>query len=350
MEITLSLDSLLSPKDLFTLMQLIKESRNIVICGHYGPDGDAVGACLGWQAYLYKIGKRSNIVLPNPYPDFLRWMPGNQQITIFSERPAQAKQLIADADLIFCLDFGQKHRMKEMSNVVFASKAKFVMFDHHEGPELDAFDFAVSHPECSSTCEIVLRLIYELGGYEKLTTGGAIALYTGLMTDTGNFAYNSNRAEVFLLVNLLVQKGVERDLVYRKVFYSWSENRLKLWNHVLDNNLSFYENRRASLFTLTREEMKTYKYIRGDSEGLVNEPLKVRGMRLSISLREDTEKDVIRISLRSTNGFHCREMAEQFFNGGGHDDAAGGELPFPIEEAVKTAEKAIAAFSEALNA
>lgn len=349
MEVNLTLPNLLSPQDMFTLLGLIKESRHIVICGHYAPDGDAVGACLGWQSYLYKLGKRAHIVLPNAFPDFLRWLPGSQYITLFSEQAKQAQSLLSEADLIFCLDFSQPQRLQDMATTVFQTKAKKVVFDHHEGLEPTAFDFAISYPTLSSTCEIVFRLIYELGGYEDFTRSGATALYTGLMTDTGNFAYASNRPEIFAIVALLVQKGIERDWIYRKVFNSWSEHRLRLWNYVLDKNLRFYEDHRAAIFTLSREEMKAHKYIRGDAEGLVNEPLKVRGMKLSISLREDTERDIIRVSLRSTNGFHCREMAEKYFNGGGHDDAAGGQLPFPLSEALLTAEKAIATYAEALR-
>lgn len=348
MDISLTLPTLLSPQDMLTLMGLIKESRRIVICGHYAPDGDAVGACLGWQSYLYKLGKRATIIMPNAYPDFLKWLPGNQSIVLYSEQTKQAQELLKEADLIFCLDFSQPHRLQDMTSAVFQTKAKKVVFDHHEGLDSEAFDLAVSHPELSSTCEIVFRIIFELGGYDELSRGSATALYTGLMTDTGNFAYASNRSDIFLIIALLVQKGIERDWIYRKVFYSWSEHRLRLWNYVLDNNLQFYEDHRAAIFTLSREEMKAHKYIRGDAEGLANEPLKVRGMKLSISLREDTERDVIRVSLRSTNGFHCREIAEKFFNGGGHDDAAGGQLPFPLSEAKKIAEQAIATYAEEL--
>lgn len=349
MTLTFTLPDLLSEAELHTLTTLIEESQNIVICSHYSPDGDAVGSCLGWQSFLYKLGKRPTVVLPNAYPDFLHWLPGHQFITLFSEAPQAAQRLLNEADLIFCLDFGQPHRIHDMMPAVFNTAAKKVVIDHHEGVEAAAFDCVISHPKQSSTCEIIFRLIYQMGGYEELSTAGATALYTGLMTDTGNFAYASNRSEIFVMLALLVEKGIERDKIYRQVFYSWSEHRLRLWNYVLDNNLRFYENHRAAVFTLSREEMKAHKYLRGDSEGLVNEPLKVKGMRLSISLREDTEKNVIRVSLRSTNGFHCREMAERYFNGGGHDDAAGGQLPFPLSAALTTAEEAIAAYAEQLQ-
>ena len=169
------------------------------------------------------------------------------------------------------------------------------------------------------------------------------------MTDTGNFSYSSSSPELYLAVSLLMRKNVDKESIYKKVYHSWKMGKFTLWNDILSNNLSFYCDARASIFTLSREEMKAHRFIRGDAEGLVNEPLKVRGMKLSVSLREDTEEDVIRVSLRSTDGFHCREMAERFFNGGGHDDAAGGKLPFPLSDAVKTAEQAIAAYDAELR-
>ena len=162
-----------------------------------------------------------------------------------------------------------------------------------------------------------------------------------MMTDTGGFTYASNNPEIYLIISLLLSKGIDKDKIYRNVFNTFSENRLRLTGYILNEKLRFYEHRRVSIFTLTREEMKRFKFIRGDAEGLVNMPLQVRGMRLSISLREDTEREVVRVSLRSVDDFPCNRMAEEFFNGGGHLNASGGELPFPIDEAVRTAERAI---------
>ena len=177
---------------------------------------------------------------------------------------------------------------------------------------------------------------------------GAAAIYTGMMTDTGGFTYNSNNPEIYLIISLLLTKGIDKDKIYRNVFNNYSEHRLRFTGYILNEKLRFLENNKASIFTITREEMQRFHFIRGDAEGLVNMPLQVKGMRLSISLREDTDKDVIRVSLRSVDDFPCNKMAEQFFNGGGHLNASGGELPFPLEEAVKTAEKAIEAFREQL--
>ena len=181
-----------------------------------------------------------------------------------------------------------------------------------------------------------------------MTRTEATCIYTGMMTDTGGFTYNSNNPDVYEIISMLLTKEIDKDKIYRNVFNVYSVDRMRLTGYILYEKLKFYANNRASIFTITREEMKRFNFIRGDAEGLVNMPLQVKGMRLSISLREDTERDVIRVSLRSVDDFPCNKMAEQFFNGGGHLNASGGELPFPLDEAIKTAEKAIEAFANNL--
>ena len=199
-----------------------------------------------------------------------------------------------------------------------------------------------------STSELVFRLILQLGGFEDMTQSMATCIYTGMMTDTGGFTYNSNDPAIYEIISMLLTKNIDKDKIYRNVFNVYSVDRIRLTGYILNEKLTFYASNRASIFTLTRDEMKHFNFIRGDAEGLVNMPLQVKGMRLSISLREDTERDVIRVSLRSVDDFPCNKMAEEFFNGGGHLNASGGELPFPLSEAIKTAERAIEAYENLL--
>ena len=346
----MDIPQILTPTQLIQLMQLVKSARRCVVCAHRGPDGDAVGSSLGMAEYLRKIGKQVNIIFPTAFPDFLRWMPGAADTIIFEERESEARQLIKEADLIVCLDFGQLSRMAEMGAVVAAAKAKRICIDHHLDPDPAVADVIVSLPQACSTCELVFRVIDELGGYERISRSAAACLYTGMMTDTGAFAYNSSRSEVYVIIARLLAKGIDKDRIYRHVYYNYSEHRLRFVGYVMNEKLQFYCSHRASLFTITREEMKRFNYLRGDAEGLVNMPLQVKGMKLSVSLREDTEKDVVRVSLRSVDDFPCNEMAARFFNGGGHLNASGGELPFPLSEAVKTVEAAIAAYEDRLKA
>lgn len=342
------LKPILSEQELSRLKQAIDHATSIVICAHRGPDGDAVGSSLGWAEYLQGLGKRVSIIMPNPFPDFLHWMPGSHTIMSYDKRTAAADEIIQGADLIFCLDFNALDRLKDMGDAVGKSKARRIIIDHHLNPDLQMADIVISHPEMCATGELVFRLISQLGGFETMTRQAATCLYTGMMTDTGGFTYNSIDPDIYIIISKLLSKGIDKDKIYRNVYNNFSEHRLRFTGYILNEKLRFYENNRASIFTITREEMKRFHFIRGDAEGLVNMPLQVKGMRLSISLREDTEKDVVRVSLRSVDDFPCNKMAEDFFNGGGHLNASGGELPFPLEDAMKTAEKAIAAYKNLL--
>lgn len=342
------LPSILSPNDLFALMRIIQESRNIVVCGHRGPDGDALGSCLALAEYLQQLGKNARVVLPTPFPDFLRWMPGTHTVQFYLHHERQATQLIQEADLIFCLDFSQAGRLQEMQGAVVRSKATKVIIDHHLDPDTHMAQLLISHPEMSSTCELLFRVLLDLGAFEGMTRSMAACIYTGMMTDTGGFTYNSARPEIYEIISMLLTKQIDKDRIYRNVFHVFSQDRLRLTGYVLYEKLQFLAEGKAAYFTLTRQEMQDFHFIRGDAEGLVNMPLQVKGLRLSISLREDTERDVVRVSLRSVDDFPCNRMAEEFFNGGGHLNASGGELPFPLSEAVKTVERAVEAYREML--
>ena len=340
--------NLLNEQELQALRTHIAQSSRILICAHRGPDGDAVGSSLGWAEYLRQQGKQVDIVMPTPFPDFLRWMPGSQDIRFYARHETEAEQVIAQADLIFCLDFNGLQRLQEMQAPVAAAQAKRIIIDHHLDPDRSIAAQVVSFPTRCSTSEIVCRLIIELGGWDALPQKAAVCLYTGMMTDTGGFTYNSNDPEIYEVISMLLTKGIDKDKIYRNVFNVYSEDRMRLTGYILYRKLRFYYNRHASIFALTREEMRRFHFIRGDAEGLVNMPLQVKGMRLSISLREDTERDVVRVSLRSVDDFPCNRMAEEFFHGGGHLNASGGELPFPLSEAMLTAERAIKAYADLL--
>ncbi len=343
------LENLISQGECEKLHSLIGNSNNIVICCHTNPDGDAIGSTLGWAAYLRALGKESRIIAPDQYPDFLQWLPLADNILRHDKHKAEAEQLIATADLIFCLDFNRTTRTDAMAAALDAAKADKVLIDHHLDPDIDAA-LIISHPEMSSTCEMVFRLAWQSGNFRKLDQKFATPVYCGMMTDTGGFTYNSSRPEIFFAIGQLLTTGIDKDKIYRNVYNNYSEDRIRLTGFVLYHKLVVDKQYHASFFTLTRNDLKRFRFVKGDAEGLVNMPLQIKGMKLSISLREDTERPgIIWVSLRSVDDFPCNKMAEQFFNGGGHHNASGGRIHGTMNEAIETTKKAIYAFRDMLK-
>lgn len=326
------------------LRALINDSSKIVLCCHRNPDGDALGSLLGMAEYLRTLGKVPVAVIPDAYPDFLQWMPGTERLMRYDRHKNLVEELLANADLLFCLDFNTASRTDGMENALVASPAKKVLIDHHLDPDIDTV-MCISHPEACSTCELVFRLIWQLGGFDDMTKKCAVPLYCGMMTDTGGFTYNSTRPEIYFIISQILTKNINKDKIYRNVYNNYSEWRMRLMGHVLYNKMVVMPVFHASYFMLTREDLRKFHYIKGDAEGLVNIPLQIKGMRLSISLRQDTERNnLVWVSLRSVDDFPCNIMAEQYFNGGGHFNAAGGHLDCSMEEAEAVVRKAITEF------
>lgn len=327
--------------------QLFAQSKKAVIVTHVSPDGDALGSSLGLQHYLTQRGLDVQIIVPNAYPDFLAWMPGAKHILRYDKQQAQATPLIAGADLICCLDFNVLTRINELGKAVKNATAKKLMIDHHLHPE-PFCDVTISHPEISSTSELVFRLICRLGGYECMTFEAAECIYTGMMTDTGGFTYNSNKPEIYAIISLLLAKGIDKDEIYRRVFYTYSENRLRLMGYVLYEKMQILPAFYSSIIALSREEQKRFSFAKGDTEGLVNIPLQVKGVKFSVFLREDTEKEMIKISFRSVGTFPCNQLAAEFFGGGGHLNASGGEFYGALEDAVHLLKQALVKYEQVL--
>lgn len=336
--------NLLTAAETEHLRSLISCSDNIVLCCHRSPDGDAVGSLLGMTEYLRSLGKVPVAVVPDAYPDFLQWLPGTERIIRYDKHKNFVDGLLASADLVFCLDFNTFSRTDEMAVSLAGSAAKKVLVDHHLNPDIDT-ELCVSHPDACSTCELVFRLIWQLGGFDMMTRKCAVPLYCGMMTDTGGFTYNSTRPEIFFIISQLLTKGIDKDKIYRNVYNNYSEWRMRLIGYVLNEKMVVMQEERAAYFVLNREDLKRFHYIKGDAEGLVNMPLQIKGMRLSISLRQDTEKDnLVWVSTRSVDNFPCNRLAEEYFNGGGHLNAAGGRLECSVEEAEAIVRKAVTEF------
>ena len=223
------------------------------------------------------------------------------------------------------------------------------MIDHHLHPE-SFCRIIISHPEISSTSELVFRLICRLGYFEDITKEGAECIYTGMMTDTGGFTYNSNNREIYFIISELLSKGIDKDEIYRKVYNTYSEGRLRLMGYVLYDKMQVFPQFNSALIWLTKEEQRKFQYIKGDTEGFVNIPLSIKNIIFSVFLREDTEKNMIKISLRSVGTFPCNKVAAEFFNGGGHLNASGGEFYGTMEEAIELFKQALVKYEELLLA
>ncbi len=343
------LDNLLSERECSQLRSLIDSADTIVLCCHQNADGDAIGSMLGWADVLRTLGKDPVMVAPDQYPDFLHWLPNTEKIVRYDKRRDFVNTLLRVADLVFCLDFNTPSRTDEMATALVESQAKKVLFDHHPNPEVDAV-LTVSHPNLSSTCELVFRVVWQLGLFDRLGRHFAIPIYCGMMTDTGAFTFNSSSPDIFFIISQLLTKRIDKDKIYRNVYHNYSVHRLRLVGHVLCNRMVVDEARHVAYFTITRDDMRRFNFIKGDAEGLVNMPLQIKGLKLSISLREDSERDnLVWVSLRSVDDFSCTLMAQQFFNGGGHLNASGGRLNCSIDEAVEVVKRAIAAFENKLK-
>ena len=343
------LDNLLSERECSQLRSLIDSADTIVLCCHQNADGDAIGSMLGWADVLRTLGKDPVMVAPDQYPDFLHWLPNSEKIVRYDKRRDFVNTLLRVADLVFCLDFNTPSRTDEMATALVESQAKKVLFDHHPNPEVDAV-LTVSHPNLSSTCELVFRVVWQLGLFDRLGRHFAIPIYCGMMTDTGAFTFNSSSPDIFFIISQLLTKRIDKDKIYRNVYHNYSVHRLRLVGHVLCNRMVVDEARHVAYFTITRDDMRRFNFIKGDAEGLVNMPLQIKGLKLSISLREDSERDnLVWVSLRSVDDFSCTLMAQQFFNGGGHLNASGGRLNCSIDEAVEVVKRAIAAFENKLK-
>jgi phosphoesterase RecJ-like protein len=326
-----------------------ERADKIVIVTHVSPDGDAIGSSLGLFHFLESQEKTVNVIVPNAFPDFLRWMPGAKDIIRYDKYTEFADKLINEADVICCLDFNALSRIDAIADAVANSPARKMMIDHHLNPE-EFCKIIISHPGISSTSELIFRLICRLGYFGDITKEGAECIYTGMMTDTGGFTYNSNDREIYYIISELLSKGIDKDDIYRKVYNTYSEGRLRLMGYVLYDKMQVFPQFNAALIWLTKEEQNKFQYVKGDTEGFVNIPLSIKNIIFSVFLREDTEKNMIKISLRSVGTFPCNKVAAEFFNGGGHLNASGGEFYGTMDEAIELYKQALVKYEDLLLA
>jgi phosphoesterase RecJ-like protein len=313
------------------LFNLFSTSRKILIICHINPDGDAIGSQLALYHYLKAKKIDAEMLSPNNIQEFLKWMEGSGNINIYIRNQRKYKKLINEADLIIMVDFNHSDRLGEAEKPVLHSSAKKVIIDHHLDPESFA-DLTISDPSKCSTSELLNSLISEINGSQFLNKPFAEAIYTGIITDTGNFEYGNYAGDTLRTVAKLLDYGVEKDRIYNLIYKNFSSDRLKLQGFVLNEKMVVLPELRTAYISLTREELLSHNYTIGDTEGFVNLPLAIRGIDFSALLIE--KKDFIKLSFRSRGDFPVNDFATKYFSGGGHMNASGGEFTGTLEDAI----------------
>ena len=334
----------------------IQQAHKVAILTHQSPDGDAMGSSLAMYHHIQSLGKEAQVIVPNAFPDFLAWMPGADSVLLYDMHQMLADTYLEAADLVICTDFNDPKRIGAVGDKMLTLTCPKVMIDHHLYPSNFA-DFIVSVPEASSTCELVYEVLMNsqdplakrpLSNSEASNTQRNIAqcLYTGLMTDTGNFSYNSNRPQIYPMIASLIEAGVDKDAIYNAVFNQYSVDRMKLVGYCLYQKMRVFPEHHAALIYLNRKELYRFNFQKGDAEGVVNMPLQSKDIHYSVFMREDKAtpdeieknggiKTKIKLSFRSQGDRPVNVFASEVFNGGGHANAAGGEYYGPLAEAVQ---------------
>lgn len=311
---------------------LLSEPKKIVIIPHRSPDGDAMGSTLALHHFLRKIGQQSQVIAPNEFPHFLDWLPGSDHVLVFEKEREKTTDILKSADLIFVLDFNALHRTGDMEQVLNKLSVPFIMIDHHQKPD----NFAAvtfSDTSAGSTCEMIYRFISYLDKEELIDKQIASCIYTGIVTDTGSFRFQSTTSETHKIAAKLIERGVENGVIHSNLFDNNSYNSLQLLGTALKNMKVLYDHN-ASYITLTQDELDSHNYVKGDTEGIVNYGLSVKGVIFTAIFIEHRDENIIKISLRSKGDFDVNQLAREHFNGGGHINAAGGKSHLTMDETI----------------
>ena len=332
--------------EISSLKELLAQPKRIVITTHHKPDGDAMGSSLGLYNYLIQKGHQVKVVSPTDYPVFLHWLPNNFEVLVYTDKPEEAKQYVADADLVFCLDFNALSRINELGELVREAKALKVMIDHH--PEPEGFDdYRYWSTAACATAQLIFDFIVQvMCDRELINKDVATCLYTGIVTDSGSFRFSNTTADVHRIAAELIKCGVENAKVHERLFSDFSENRLRFLGHCLTNRLEVLPEFNTALMWVEKQDLEKYHIAVGDTEGLVNYALSIAGIRLAALIIDRPDK--VKLSLRSTGDFPVNEICKKYFNGGGHRNASGGSSDDSLEETIKTFKAVLPAYKTLL--
>ena len=310
-------------------IQILNKPKKVVIIPHKNPDGDALGSTLALNFFLNKTGHQSHVVSPNEYPDFLNWLPGQEEILKHTTETDKAVELIEAADLIFTLDFNSLGRVEMLEPHINTSSAKKIMIDHHQEPS-DYADIMYSDSNIGSTCEMVYNLISHLDA-AQIDQKIATCLYTGIMTDTGSFRFPSTTPKTHHVIAELIDKGANHSEIHQNIYDTFTFDRLRLLGTAL-TNLKKIKELPVVYITISQEELNRNNFKKGDTEGFVNYGLSLVGISVAVIMIENEQEQIIKMSFRSKGAFSVNDFARTYFNGGGHHNAAGGASKLSLSE------------------
>lgn len=337
------MNKMLNTNDIEALSKLLDKARNIVLTCHVRPDGDAIGSTLGLYWLLRGLGKNPMVITPDQPPRTLAFLPGFKEIAVYTRHDPYCHKLMDEAELLICCDFNQPSRQDQMASLTEGAACPKVLIDHHQEPT-DFCDVTFSYPDMSSTCELVFRIVAALGLYQDMDRDSAECLLTGMVTDTRNFSVNTKNADIYEVLQRLLEKGVDKTRIVKEALMTRTYGSVKLHAYAISEKMEIFPRHHAAVTTLSLNELERFHYEKGDTEGLVNEPLEIIGVLYSIFLREDT--DCVKISARSINDFPVSRICSDLFGGGGHIMAAGAEFHGTLEEARRMVVEAMPAYDK----
>ena len=329
------------------LKKLLLEPKRIVITTHRGPDGDAMGSSLALYNLLTNIGHNVDVITPNDYASFLHWMPGNDSVIEYNGNESSADAITNKADIIFMLDFNCISRLDKFADTVNKSDAYKVLIDHHQDPDMNIADLIFSDPDCCSTAQLLYDVIIDMEMSNKINQDIAECIYVGIMTDTGSFKYSSTTSATHNIIAELIKKGARNTRIHDLIYDNYSADRMKLLGYCINDKLLLYPENNSAIISLTSEELDSFNFKKGDTEGIINYALAVKGIIFAVLIVQ--REGVVKLSLRSKGNFKVNLIANKFFNGGGHQNAAGGISNLGVEGTIKKVKEIIEIYKEELN-
>jgi phosphoesterase RecJ-like protein len=311
----------------------LSKPRKVVIIMHQKPDADAMGSSLGLYHFLRLLGHDATVISPTNWAEWLKWMPGCAAVIDFEYSTERALAALDQAEWVFCLDFNTLARTRNMAARLRKVKATTVLIDHHQQPEAAYFDYGASDTTKSSTSEMVYDLIVDSGHAGMIDMDIAACLYAGVMSDTGSFRFPGATAAVHRMVAALKDTGINHTQIHEELFDNFLENRLRFTGFVLQNRMEIFYEHNAALIAIPWKDLVRYEIKTGDTEGLVNYPLSIQGIRMAALIIDRDEE--VKCSFRSKGNFDVNTFARKYFEGGGHVNAAGGRSSETLEMTVQ---------------